>query len=288
MELIRARYPIPARFLPQPSDMKVFLILLLSVAACAGLGNEGPHKASAIPKSFLITGIPEPSRAWVRNQIGIIAQDESGKTVTTYTGTVHFSSTDPLADLPPDYTFSPLDSGRIGVNGSRTFFSMTFKTAGTRTFTVNDLQNSAAAGSRTVTVGLARCADIPPPWQQPCRKPPLTLVVNQRAESIAVELLWNADAPPDVYVVAPNSSRCRYAYQAFSPPAADSARFAVGSFVRVRASTDWMVVDSTANAYVWRAAPDSARQLTVFPDTTAQGTWHVATSWAAPCEVAAP
>ena len=39
------------------------------------------------------------------------AVDAFGNTVTGYTGTVHFSSTDTQADLPADYTFTAADAG---------------------------------------------------------------------------------------------------------------------------------------------------------------------------------
>ena len=40
------------------------------------------------------------------------AQDAYGNTVTNYAGTVHFTSSDPLAVLPADYTFAAANLGK--------------------------------------------------------------------------------------------------------------------------------------------------------------------------------
>lgn len=41
----------------------------------------------------------------------VTAQTNSSNTITTYTGTVHFTSSDPAASLPADYTFTAADAG---------------------------------------------------------------------------------------------------------------------------------------------------------------------------------
>src|SRR5205807_2243944 len=71
-----------------------------------------------------------------------------GTVATGYTGTVHFSSTDALAVLPADYTFSSTDAGAHQ-------FSVTLKTAGGQTVKAADTSNSALTGSQTVTVSSA-------------------------------------------------------------------------------------------------------------------------------------
>ncbi len=85
--------------------------------------------------------------------------DAFGNAATGYTGTVRFSSTDPLASLPADYTFAAADAG------TKTF-SVTFKTAGTQTVTAADIgfptltatqtgSVTAAAAKRFVVAGTA-------------------------------------------------------------------------------------------------------------------------------------
>jgi hypothetical protein len=74
--------------------------------------------------------------------ITVTAQDSSNATVTNYTGTVHFTSSDTIAILPGDYTFV------VGDNGTKTF-SITFKTQGIHTITVTDIITSTITGTLT-------------------------------------------------------------------------------------------------------------------------------------------
>jgi hypothetical protein len=61
----------------------------------------------------------------------VTAQDRYGNPATGYRGTVHFTSTDPHAILPANYTFSPAD------NGMHTF-KVTLRTSGTQSITATD------------------------------------------------------------------------------------------------------------------------------------------------------
>src|SRR5208282_3285532 len=74
----------------------------------------------------------------------VTALDQNNFTVPGYAGTVHFTSTDPLAVLPANTTLT---------SGSGTF-SVTLKTAGSQTITATDTVTSSLTGtSNTVTVG---------------------------------------------------------------------------------------------------------------------------------------
>jgi hypothetical protein len=76
----------------------------------------------------------------------VSALDTQGQVVTGYTGTVHFSSSDPQATRPDDYTFTASD------NGTHPFSKgVTLVNAGTQTITVTDTA-SGVTGSVTVTV----------------------------------------------------------------------------------------------------------------------------------------
>lgn len=68
-------------------------------------------------------------------------------TLTGYRGTVHFTSSDPQAILPPDYTYL------VGDAGTHTF-SFTLQTLGDQTITVTDTRSSGFTGSGTVNVNL--------------------------------------------------------------------------------------------------------------------------------------
>jgi hypothetical protein len=84
--------------------------------------------------------------------VTVTLTDSFGNVATGYTGTVHFTSSDlvaqTLGDLPPDYTFTGRDAGtRV--------FSMTLATPPNETITVSDTVNgSLSASSPSITVTL--------------------------------------------------------------------------------------------------------------------------------------
>ncbi len=71
----------------------------------------------------------------------VVAQDAGHGVATNYTGTVHITSSDPTATLPPDYTFTTADNGIAP-------FAMTFNSVTTshvpseETVTATDNRNS--------------------------------------------------------------------------------------------------------------------------------------------------
>ena len=84
----------------------------------------------------------------------VTAKDAFGNTATGYTGTVHFTSTDPAPTLPGDYTFVGGDSG------SHTF-SVTLNTTGSSTVTATDTVTGSITGTSsaiTVDAGAASTA----------------------------------------------------------------------------------------------------------------------------------
>jgi hypothetical protein len=94
---------------------------------------------------FLVTGFPSPTTAGVSHTFTVTAKDTFGNTVTTYSGTVAFTSTDLQAALPASYTFV------AGDTGAHTF-SATLKTAATQSITVTDINstpNNRIQGSQT-------------------------------------------------------------------------------------------------------------------------------------------
>jgi hypothetical protein len=77
----------------------------------------------------------------------VTAKDAFNNTATGYTGTVHFSSSDPMAVLPANYTFVGAD------NGVHNFAAgITLKTSGSRTVTATDTVTASINGSQTVTI----------------------------------------------------------------------------------------------------------------------------------------
>jgi Concanavalin A-like lectin/glucanases superfamily len=94
--------------------------------------------------SFEVTS-PNPVTHGGSFSLTVVARDQFFNTSTSYSGTVHFTSTDPLATLPAQYTFSG------GDNGGHTF-SVTLGTPGSQTITVTDTVTAALTGSQSITV----------------------------------------------------------------------------------------------------------------------------------------
>ena len=88
---------------------------------------------------FNVTGYSSDTSAGTSNRFTVNAQNDFGD--ASYIGTVHFTSTDPQAVLPEDYTFL------IGDNGTHTF-EATLKTAGSQSITSTDTITSEITGSQ--------------------------------------------------------------------------------------------------------------------------------------------
>jgi hypothetical protein len=100
----------------------------------------------------------------------VTAEDVNGYTNTTYTGTVHFTSTDAAAGLPANYAFTS------GDNGQHTF-SVTLNTAGSKTVTATDTTTPSITGASN------------------------SITVNQGSQTIS----FTAPATPVIYGIAPIS-----------------------------------------------------------------------------------
>src|SRR5689334_16426980 len=81
--------------------------------------------AWAFAQTMTVTGFPSPVTAGTAGSFTVTV------TPTTYTGTVHFTTSDGSATPPSDYTFVS------GDNGQR-IFSMVLVTAGTQSITATD------------------------------------------------------------------------------------------------------------------------------------------------------
>ena len=78
--------------------------------------------------------------------VTVTAQDINNSTVTDYTGTVHFTSSDGQAVLPVDYTFV------AGDNGVHVFNNVILGTLGSQTVTATDAAASLTGTSAGITV----------------------------------------------------------------------------------------------------------------------------------------
>lgn len=91
---------------------------------------------------LVVSGIVSPTVAGVVRSLTVTAKDAYGNTATGYLGTLHFSSSDPAAVLPANDTFSAADAGYQ-------VFSVTLKTAGSRSVTATDTLSSTITGSQS-------------------------------------------------------------------------------------------------------------------------------------------
>lgn len=107
----------------------------------AGNGSVGQQ---GVATALTVTGLVSAAAGTAQSPT-VTAVDGVGATVTTYTGTITFSSTDAQAVFPGTYTFL------VGDHGVHLFPSgVTLKTAGSQTVTVTD--QSALHGAQTVTI----------------------------------------------------------------------------------------------------------------------------------------
>ncbi len=91
--------------------------------------------------TLAVTAVPATT-AGVAQSFTVTARDAFGNVATGYTGTLVFSSSDAQAALPAAYTFTAADGGVHT-------FSVTFKTAGSQSFTVADAVNPALSSTQT-------------------------------------------------------------------------------------------------------------------------------------------
>jgi len=95
----------------------------------------------AAAASFALTGFPTSVSAGASATITLTAHDAFGNVATGYRGTIHFSSSDPAAVLPANYTFLAADGGVHS-------FAATLLTAGTQTLSATDVVTGSLTGSQ--------------------------------------------------------------------------------------------------------------------------------------------
>jgi subtilisin-like proprotein convertase family protein len=122
-------------------------------AATAKIAGTQPNifVVAAAASKFAIAGHPSPVVAASQNGFTVFATDAFGNRSNNYTGTVSFSSTDPLAvpgnGLPNPYTFVAADAGtHTFPNGA------TLRTAGTQSIFVTDLATGFAGSQDGIVV----------------------------------------------------------------------------------------------------------------------------------------
>jgi lysophospholipase L1-like esterase len=93
--------------------------------------------------------VPATAAALTPFPVTLTMTDRFGNLATTYTGTVHFTSSDVLATLPADYAFTAADAGRHQ-------FNVTLATPPSQTISVRDVANAnLGTTSSMITVTVA-------------------------------------------------------------------------------------------------------------------------------------
>jgi hypothetical protein len=121
----------------------LFLLLAATLSLFGGCGGGGVKPGGGGATHFSVT-VPAYIPSGTSFHITVTALDASNNRVTSFSGTVHFTSTDPHAQLPPD---SMLVSGT-------NLFSVTLATAGNQTIAATDSATSSLTGSSgSISVG---------------------------------------------------------------------------------------------------------------------------------------
>jgi hypothetical protein len=116
-----------------------------NIVVLLNTGNWGPTP------SFAVSGFPAPTTAGVAQTFTVTALNPDGTVDTGYTGTVHFTSSDPQAVLPANSTLT---------NGAGTF-QATLETAGTQSITATDTTTGSITGHESgITVNPAAAATL--------------------------------------------------------------------------------------------------------------------------------
>ncbi|MBI4995205.1 Ig-like domain-containing protein [Candidatus Peregrinibacteria bacterium] len=96
---------------------------------------------------LIIENIPATANMNETISFTVKAADLNGNTVSSYSGTVVFSSTDPNAKVPGPYSF------KLNDQGVKTFdLGLNFSTQGSQTLTVQEQGNAVIKGTKTVEV----------------------------------------------------------------------------------------------------------------------------------------
>jgi RHS repeat-associated protein len=129
--------------------------IMASDTVTAGLaGVAGTNVLPGAASKLVVANVPSPVADGSAQTFTVTADDAYNNVATGYTGTVHFTSTDPLAVLPADYTFTSTDAGIHA-------FTVTFHSAGTWSLTATDLgANGVAASTKGSIVATAPAAPV--------------------------------------------------------------------------------------------------------------------------------
>lgn len=130
---------------PQLASVTSFFVNLSGANGATIADSQGIATINTPPRpatQLTATGIPASVTAGSPVSWTVTARDSFGLIATTYTGTVAFSSSDLLAGLPANYTFTAADQGQHT-------FTLTFHTLGTQSVQVQDVAQPALTATQS-------------------------------------------------------------------------------------------------------------------------------------------
>ncbi len=197
--------------------------------------------------STLTVTMVSPVGSGTPNDVTVTAKDAFGNIATSYTGTVHFTSSDGSATLPPNYTFLFAEAG------VHTFpLGVTLQTGGVQSVTATDTFTASITGSVNVTVG-----------------PPVPASFSANRSGANIFLAWNPSSGADhyhVYRASPTSGGYAFLVQNADTTYLDTAVLANTVYVyKVLAR------DAGANPSSF-STPDAATTIVFTDETLVSGT----------------
>ncbi|MCX6546700.1 MAG: DNA/RNA non-specific endonuclease [Acidobacteria bacterium] len=225
-----------------------------SVASSAATLTVNPYPAS----NLLVAGFPNPTTPGVSHAFTVIARDITNATTIGYRGTVHFTSTDPLAVLPADYQFVATDAGVHS-------FSASFGTEGAQSITATDTVTASIAGVQTgITVTSQPPTILTQPQTQTVVPPDgVTFTVSARANnggSLSYAWKKNGTAIPGENGASTTVAATEFA----SNTDAYSVTVSEGS-LSTDSATVYAQAAVTAPTYAGDPLPVPSRPLTILP-----------------------
>ncbi|HUR55347.1 MAG TPA: FG-GAP-like repeat-containing protein [Gemmataceae bacterium] len=213
-------------------------------------GSQGTSVTAAAASALRLADFPPSVSSGEYGSFSVSAVDAYGNAATTYTGTVHFASSDGAAVLPGDYTFTEWDSGTA-------YFAAGLTTVGTQSLTATD---TVAPGLTATQSGIRvlPTATLAGPYAG-LRGQTLTFTLGANSglpasTQFTYAIDWTGDGVPDQTATGPSGTTVTHSYAASGSyyvgvtatarvGGADYTSYATSQSVTVFAATATVVAD---------------------------------------------
>jgi len=212
--------------------------------------GSGTFFVTPAEASALTVTMASPVGAGTPTNVTVTAKDDFDNVATSYTGTIHFTSSDGAATLPPNYAFL------FGDAGVHTFpLGVTLQTPGAQSVTATDTVDGSITGTVIVTVA-----------------PPAPTAFSANRSGANIFLAWNPSTGADhyhVYRASPTSGGYAFLVQTADTTYLDTA---------VSANTVYaykvLARDAATNPSPF-STPDAATTIVFTDETIVSGTTAV-------------